>query len=228
VCGYENIVCWWGMTRPTAAGLRPPRELAVQRGLARQVDDALSSVDALMAAGRELLQRDGELDFNIRELLGLAGVSNRAFYRYFPTKDALVAALAAEVYQHLLVTQAAAVRAHPEPTDQLAAWIDDALSRAHDPQLAARGRVFVAHEAKLRERHSELYRAVGREMSDEVAAIIRRGRASKAFRLSAGREQARLVVRLTIATLQQHVLAGTAPSTAERDSLVAFAIAGCR
>lgn len=213
---------------PAIEAMSSPRHAAVMRGVGRRVDEAEATVEALLSAGRALMRRDGVLDFNVRELLAVAGVSNRALYRHFATKEALVAALADEVYQNLLQAQAAAVAEASDPVEQLRVWIDIALSRAVDPEMAARGRVFVAHEAKLREQHGELYRAVGRTMSDEVAGIVARGAATGAFATGAGVAQARLIVRLTIATLQQHVLAGTTPAAAEGDALLAFAVAGCR
>jgi AcrR family transcriptional regulator len=204
------------------------RQAAVTRGVGRRVDEAQATVDALLAACRALMRRDGVLDVNVRELLALAGVSNRAFYRYFPTKEALVAAVADEVYHNLLRAQAAAVANVSDPVEQLRVWIDVALSRAVDPEMASQGRVFVAREARLREQHPDLHRSVGRTMSNEVLGIVVRGIVTGAFAAGTGVAEARLIVRLTIATLQQHVLAGTTPSAAERDALVAFVVAACR
>ena len=195
---------------------------AVRRGAARHVEEAAATVEAVMAAGRELVERDGVLDFNMRELLSVAGVSNRAFYRHFPTKDALVAALVDEVYATMVDTLGFVVDSTADPVAALEQWIDGALVYATDPALASRGRVFVAYEARLREEHSGLYRAAGARLTEQVAGLIERGRADGRF--AAAESQARFVTRLVVATLQHHVLERSVPSPDERDALVDFVL----
>jgi AcrR family transcriptional regulator len=209
------------------AGHRRLKERAVERGLRRRRDEAEATVEAAMEAGRTLIQRDGLLDFNMRELLALSGVSNRAFYRHFPTKEALVVALAGEVYDTLLETLAAAVAARDTPVAEFEAWVDAALMFARDPALASRGRVFVAYEPRLREEYSDLYRSVGRTLTAQVAGILERGRAARVFSDDAGLGQARLAVRLVIATLEHHVFERSIPSATERDGLVSMILRAC-
>ncbi|MGD9794805.1 MAG: TetR/AcrR family transcriptional regulator [Acidimicrobiia bacterium] len=203
----------------------PLRDLAVQRAISRRADEASVAVEAILAAGRQIIERDGVLDINVRELLSSAGVSNRAFYRYFPSKDAVIAALAEELYSNLIVSLAAAVAGCDEPTAQLEAWIDEVMVRAHDPAMASRGRVFVAHDSRLREEHRDLYRAVGRALTSQVSMIIDGGRASGVFASHVGVAEARLVTRLVMATLQHHVLSRSTPTAAERSNLLSFVFA---
>ena len=204
------------------------RELAVRRGLGRRSDDAAATVEATLAAARTLIERDGVIDFNVRELLALAQVSNRAFYRHFPTKESVVAALVEEVYSTMVHSLAAAIERTDGAEARMAAWIDDALQYARDPGHRARGRVFVAYEARLRDEHPEIYRSTGSSLVQQVSAIIREGSRSGVFAAGAPTRRARIVVRLVVATLQHHVLERTVPTAAERDALVAFVIGACR
>lgn len=202
------------------------RDQAIHRGVADRVDDAARTVGALVEACGSLIERDGVLDFNMRELLDRAKVSNRAFYRHFPTKEALIATLADDVYTTMISSLDEAVAPEGPAEERLAAWIDGALHFAREPSLAARGRVFVAYEARLRAEHPELYRHAGRRLASQVSAIIDQGRDEGRFTAPATR--AALVVRLVVATIQHHVLDRTSPTPAQRDELVAFVIGACR
>jgi AcrR family transcriptional regulator len=211
-------------------GLRPPqtlRDAAIARGLDARRREATTVVESILVAGRQLIERDAVLDFNVRELLTLAGVSNRAFYRHFETKETLVAALASEVYDDLVSALDAAIDGVTDAAVAIAAWVDGALSFAHDASLAARGRVFVAYEARLREEYPDLYRSVGRALTAQTAAIIAEGVAAGRFRPEAGIEQARLAVRLVIASLEHHVFQRTTPTDDERDAIVAMILGAC-
>jgi AcrR family transcriptional regulator len=200
------------------------RHAAIERGLGGHRLGAEAAVDAIMAAGRKLIERDGVLDFNMRDLLLVAGVSNRAFYRHFGTKEALVAALAAEVYEGLIRALGAAVGTSGDPHARIGNWVDAALAFAYDPALAARGRVFVAHEARLREQFPQLFRAVGRTLVSQLLAVIEDAQLSGLLGPTAGVREARLAVRLVVATIEHHTFERTRPSAAERDAIVSMIV----
>lgn len=204
------------------------RDLAVRRGVGKRGDDSTATVEATLGAVRTLIERDGVIDFNMREMLALAGISNRAFYRHFPSKEAVVAVLVEEVYGTMVASLAEAVAATSGARERMTAWIDESLRYAHDASHRARGRIFVAYEARLRDEHPEVYRRAGRALLHQVSAIIRDGVEEGAFSTRSPEEHARIVVRLVVATLQQHVLDRNAPSDVERDALVAFILEACR
>lgn len=54
---------------------------------------AKATVDALLEAGARILTADGYERANVNRIAELAGVSVGSLYQYFPTKDALVAAV---------------------------------------------------------------------------------------------------------------------------------------
>lgn len=57
---------------------------------------------AIIAAAIELLERDGEAALTLRRVSGLLGVTPNALYRYYSSRDILVAAVANEVARRLL------------------------------------------------------------------------------------------------------------------------------
>ncbi|HEX5587447.1 MAG TPA: TetR/AcrR family transcriptional regulator, partial [Acidimicrobiia bacterium] len=65
-----------------------------------------------------------------------AGLSNQAFYRHFPSRDELVAAVA-EAGAHRLVEYAAhQMGKEATPAGQIRAWIVAVLSQAGNPEVA--------------------------------------------------------------------------------------------
>src|SRR2546422_330429 len=58
---------------------------------------------ALLRAAGKTLERRGIAALSLREAARRAGVSHNAPYRHFPDREALLAALAAEGFAHLLL-----------------------------------------------------------------------------------------------------------------------------
>jgi AcrR family transcriptional regulator len=57
--------------------------------------------NAALRAAETLLQADGETGVSMREIAKRVGVTHRALYRWFPDRDAVLAALAAEGFARL-------------------------------------------------------------------------------------------------------------------------------
>ena len=61
-----------------------------------------TSPEAIRAAAIGLLEREGEAALTLRRVAGMLGVVPNALYRYYATRDALVAAVADQVARRLL------------------------------------------------------------------------------------------------------------------------------
>jgi AcrR family transcriptional regulator len=204
------------------------REAAVARAVRQPRERASEAVQRMLAAAYELIERDAGFDINVRELLATAGVSTRAFYRHFPTKHDLMATLVEELYAEMLSSLEQVIDPDASPDVRLERWIDATLEYARDERLASRGRVFVKYEARLRTEHRELYRSTGRDLIEQVAAIVDQGVESGLFRSRDSVSDARFVVRLVLATMQDHVLEQSAPTPASSDALLAFVMGALR
>ncbi|GAA3512002.1 TetR/AcrR family transcriptional regulator [Actinocatenispora rupis] len=77
--------------------------------------------ERLVAAGVELVLRDGADAVGLREIARRAGVSHGAPRRYFPTHRALLSAIARQGFADLAARFAAAVDADAPPREQLRA-----------------------------------------------------------------------------------------------------------
>ena len=65
---------------------------------------AKTSPDAIRAAAIDLLEREGEAALTLRRLAGELGLVPNALYRYFPSREVLIAAVADEVARRLIAT----------------------------------------------------------------------------------------------------------------------------
>lgn len=69
---------------------------------------------ALIEAGLDVLKGSSAQDLSLRDLARRTGVSANAVYRHFDSKEALLAALAAEGFRRLQAVQAQAVAGQPD------------------------------------------------------------------------------------------------------------------
>lgn len=74
---------------------------------------------ALLKAGLKLVERIGVERFTLREVARKAGVSHNAPYRHFPSKESLLAALAADSLRQLHETLRLAVGHSAQPAARL-------------------------------------------------------------------------------------------------------------
>ncbi len=111
-----------------------------------------TSPEAIRAAAIGLLEREGGAALTLRRVAGLLGVVPNALYRYYATRDVLVAAVADEVARRLL------------------AAIDEALDRPREdvpPRAESRIRTLMEVYAAFADAHPALYATL---MTDRPAA----------------------------------------------------------
>lgn len=97
---------------------------------------ALHTVDAILQAATELLERSGFDDYNTNEIASRAGASIGSLYQYFPSKDAITVALIERESASLVAEVEAALR-QPDPRQALRSFIDVAINNQfRRPSLA--------------------------------------------------------------------------------------------
>lgn len=108
---------------------------------------------SILAAAVDLLEREGEAALTLRRAASALEVTPNALYRYFSSRDVLVAAVANETARRLLcaVDEALGISASSAPADD-----------------AARTRILMQTYADFADRHPVLYKTL--MMSEEAAA----------------------------------------------------------
>lgn len=205
---------------PDATRLDVAARVAAQT-LAARGEAYANEVRRLLDAALEVMRRCGTTSRpRVADIVVAAGLSNEAFYRHFPSKDALVAALlddGADRLRSYLEHQMAKIRG---PEQQVRRWIEGVLAQS-DADIAATTRAVLWNGGSAGPESSGRHFA-----STSVGALLREPLAelgSTDPELDASLVAHAVFGRLTDALWQE-----SQPSRAEIDHLVAFALAAIR
>ena len=91
----------------------------------------------IMAAARRCFVREGFHASSMQELVGEAGMSSGAVYRYFASKDAVIEAIAAENLNHVVAVLTQAISEGAGPQAALAAVLEFVTVRHGEDGFAA-------------------------------------------------------------------------------------------
>jgi AcrR family transcriptional regulator len=107
-----------------------------QESLRRRGVDYADEVRRLLDAALEVMQRSGSSSrARVADIVAAAGLSNEAFYRHFPSKDALVAAVIEDGTERLRSYLDHQMAKQRTPAAQVRRWVEGLLSQAA-PKLA--------------------------------------------------------------------------------------------
>ena len=114
---------------------------AVRRALADRETAYVQEVQRLLDAGQELMEAAGAASsVRVVDIVKKAGLSNQAFYRHFPSRDALVAGSSNEARRRLVGYVTHQLEKARGPEDAVRRWITAVLSQAANPKVAERTR----------------------------------------------------------------------------------------
>ena len=109
-----------------------------QRTLTRREADYAGEVRRLLDAALGVMRACGTTSRpRVADIVAAAGLSNDAFYRHFPSKDALVAALLEDGTERLQGYLAHQMAKEPTPQGQVRRWVEGVLAQAADEDIAA-------------------------------------------------------------------------------------------
>ncbi len=159
-------------------------EQFVDRSVQPARDRAEQEVRSLVAAALAVLRRSGGSGLTVAAVLNEAGLSTRAFYRHFASKDELMLAVFDQEQQASTARLMAEVDAASDPRAALAAWIDETLALAYEPRRARRTQILWVEGARLRAEFPAEFDAIVGGLLEPLVAILRAGRADGAFPLT--------------------------------------------
>jgi AcrR family transcriptional regulator len=162
---------------------------------------------------------------SVTEVLDAAGLSTRALYRHFESKDALLLALFRRDAERLNARLEAAVRAAPTPRAALVGWIEGTLRVVADPRSRQRVLVFSSEEVTRARGISAERHRLQEVQAEAISRIVAAGRADGSFPWAVLPADARAIrAALGEALLEQiNGLASLPPEAAARD-LADFAL----
>ncbi len=212
--------------RPTTpdAELResPLVQAAINRTLRDRYDAAAGEINRIVDAAYRVIERTGDVDPRMRDILSEAGLSTQAFYRHFPSKDDLLLVLLDDGRRRLAEYLAHRMEKARTPATAIRAWIEGVMNQAIDPGAAARTRPFLTNLGRLADQHPEAQQASIDAVVDLLATAIADAVEATLADSPDPRADALAIYHLTTSAMQTHVLARTTPTPAEVRALVRF------
>jgi AcrR family transcriptional regulator len=195
----------------------PVEDAIAERAVAERRGAYAAEARRLIDAALVVMRRTGAIDPAVRDVVREAGSSNQAFYRHFPSKDALLLAVLADGQQRLVSYVEHRVGPVDDPRAKVQRWIEAIMEQARQPDAADATRPFAINGSRLRDRFPE-ETAVKR---DELVETLR-----PAVRAMGGDDRdVELVHDLTMTRMNEALVFRRVPDRKEVAHLVAFCLA---
>jgi AcrR family transcriptional regulator len=194
-------------------------EQAVRRRLGRIESDAQQDVRRLLDTARELMQAG--TNPRVADIVKATGLSNDAFYRYFKTKDDLVAAIVDDGARRLIELVERRMGEAREPERQVRLAVQVVMKQAADPAVALATRNVFGSAS----RNVGSDRAGKSLLEQGIATLL----AEPLERLGArdpGRDS-RTAGLLLIAAMNHFLWLDAVPTARDIDHLAGFLLRGC-
>ena len=189
-----------------------------QRTLARRGADYASEVRRLLDAALEVMRQRGTSSRpRVADIVAAAGLSNDAFYRHFPSKDALVAALLEDGAERLARYVAHQMSKEPTPEGKVRRWVESVLAQSR-PEIASASLAVLWNGGSFSDG-----RAAGRHPASSLLAPLLHGPFAELGSTSPERD-ALLVAHAALGVLSDHMWARTTATPAEAEHIVEFAL----
>ena len=149
--------------------------------------------DAIMRAAYRVIGRSEGGGCSVHDILGEAGLSTRAFYRHFKSKDEVILAMYRQAYERVAAELNAVATSADGPRAAFEAWVQHHLAVAYDPKRAARSLVLRSAEVRNARGFAEVHQESVRVLRAGLVEILTAGREAGVFPLADPVEDARAV-----------------------------------
>lgn len=131
--------------------------------------------ERILRAAFALIGRPGP-PVSVQQILDTAGLSTRAFYRHFPSKDELLVTMCRTAAERVATETAEVIAAADDPAAALRAWIHHQLAVIYEPRRAAQTAVLSSTEARSAAGYERVSNDAWRARRALLAAVLRNGR----------------------------------------------------
>lgn len=173
---------------------------------------------ALIDAGLAVLRRRGSEGCTVADVLAEAGLSTRAFYRHFSSKDELVLA----IYERDALPTQTRLRerlaAATTPRAAIEVWVDETLALGFDARRARRTQPLAKEGLRLRAQFPREFAAMEAGVIDPLAEILR------AFPAAHPERDARSIHAVAWALVEERFAGGTLTRDEARAHVLRFCL----
>ena len=202
----------------TVAGRVAERTTSPAR--ARAEAEARSLIEAALA----VLRRHGAAGLTVAEVLAEAGLSTRAFYRHFASKDELLLALFDADTEVVRGRVDAAIASARDPEDALVAWIDQQLALAYAPRRSRRTQVLFAEGRRLQLEFPAEFERIFAAVLAPLVRLLDAGRANGAFPSTDPARDARAIHAVTWDLVEARLAGDTTDLASARAQVLRFCL----
>jgi AcrR family transcriptional regulator len=192
---------------------------AVVRALDDRQRDATEEVERILAAAITVMQRVSPDAPRVSDIVAAAGVSNKAFYRYFAGKDDLMlavmergVALVVSYLEHQMAKEST-------PEGKITRWISGALAQVADPELIGMSRALVGQMSDSDKRRLGVEETMAAMRELLITPIRDLGSADP-------QRDADAVFVCTVGTMRRYVDSTDQPGRKDISHLVGFCLRG--
>jgi AcrR family transcriptional regulator len=190
------------------------------RSVAERHAEYVAEIDRIVDATYRVIERTGDVDPTMRDILGEAQLSTPAFYRHFRSKDELFVVLLDDGRRRLGATISRRMDRETTGAGRIRAWVHAVLDQARNETAAARTRPFMASIDRLVERYPDEHRASEQLLLDQLVVAI--AQSDDLHSVNADADSS-AIYHLAFGALGWHLRNRDAPSPSEVDHLVEFA-----
>jgi AcrR family transcriptional regulator len=167
-----------------------------------------SERDAILRAAYRLIGRGPYVTVSVAEILDGAGLSTRAFYRHFRSKDELILTMYRIAADRVASELSDVVASADGPTAALEAWIHHQLSVVYDVRRARQTSVLTSLEARAAVGFDQVNQASEAVRRTILTEMIRQGRRDGTFPLVSDPEEDARAVMSVVGGILTAKLAG--------------------
>jgi AcrR family transcriptional regulator len=215
-----------GDNAPEAAVLAPQVAASLPPDAPDEVDEPRTTpaeeVGHLVSATWAVAARIGSFEPSVRDILQEAGMSTKAFYRHFRSKDDLLLVALEAGSQRLTDYIEGKMAAYPDPLPRIRVWIEGFVRQAAVPSAARRTLPWTLGAVRLAAAHPE---AFDRSQALVIAPLTReiaRAAAEGSAHSPQPAKDARIIYGYTMDALRHHLVRGTEPGKGTARQLVDF------
>jgi AcrR family transcriptional regulator len=132
--------------------------------------------DAILKVAFRLIGRSREEPVSVQQILEASGLSTRAFYRHFRSKDELILTMCRTAADRVAAELAEVLTSAATPSAAVGAWIHHQLAVAYDPRRARQTSVLTSWEARSAVGFDQVNQEAAKARRDLLTDVIRRGR----------------------------------------------------
>jgi AcrR family transcriptional regulator len=178
------------------------QDRAVERSISSARLKALARSSQFLAAGMELLEETGNLDFTVQDIVERSQLSLRAFYQHFASKDDLLLSLFEEVVTQFTDQIAKGLDEIADPVERLETYVSRYFKRSHS-SLPFGGRAMTVYQMRLAaDRPDDYGRAITRQVQ-VLRSIVHDGVEQGVFRSDMPEMASTLLLNATLVSMAQ-------------------------